>query len=183
MGHRGSTRDAILDAFEDLLRDQGERAATLASVARVAGVSKGGLLYHFGSKADLVAGEIARLEMLAQDSFVEMQAAPDGAVAHFIRTSVYDGMPFDRAFTTVAALAQSSHDPNLATVLQRIQERWLHIITDATGNPTVARLVMLMSDGLYYASLFPAAEGFGHPETDEILTAIDRLLSRDLTIP
>jgi hypothetical protein len=35
---------------------------------------------------------------------------------------------------------------------------------------------MLMSDGLYLASLFPAIEGFGHPTTEDILAAIDRLL-------
>ena len=171
-----STRDTILDAFEDVLREQGERAATLESVARAAGVSKGGLLYHFGSKQELVAGEVARLEALAEDTFTEIASAPEGAVAHFIRTSQSDDMPFDRAFTTVAMLAQSSHDPALAGVFQKIQETWLQLITDATGDAVVARLVMLMSDGLYLASLFPAIEGFGHPTTEDILAAIDRLL-------
>lgn len=171
-----STRDTILDAFEDLVREQGERSATLESVARTAGVSKGGLLYHFGSKQDLVTGEIARLNALAEVYFAEIASAPEGAVAHFIRTSEADGAGFDRAFTTLAMLAQSSHDPALTEVLQTIQTRWLQIITDATGDPVVARLVMLMSDGLYYASLFPAAEDFGHPKTDDILAAIDRLL-------
>ena len=37
-----STRDRILDAFAQLLGENGERAATLDAVAAAAGVSKGG---------------------------------------------------------------------------------------------------------------------------------------------
>ncbi|WP_414171132.1 TetR/AcrR family transcriptional regulator [Clavibacter tessellarius] len=51
-----SARDRILDAFEELLVQQGERGTTLESVAAAAGVSKGGLLYHFGGKEALVEG-------------------------------------------------------------------------------------------------------------------------------
>lgn len=48
---RASTPERILDAFQDLVIDSGERAATLNAIAQHASVSKGGLLYHFGSKA------------------------------------------------------------------------------------------------------------------------------------
>lgn len=43
-------REKVLDAFEAILIDDGERAATLEATAKAAGVSKGGLLYHFRSK-------------------------------------------------------------------------------------------------------------------------------------
>src|SRR5947199_10858349 len=42
--------------FRSILIAEGERAATIEAVAREAGVSKGGLLYHFASKDDLTAG-------------------------------------------------------------------------------------------------------------------------------
>ena len=45
-----STRERILGAYEDLLIVDGPRMATLDAVAAAAGVSKGGLLYHFKSK-------------------------------------------------------------------------------------------------------------------------------------
>ena len=45
-----NSREQILDAYEHLLVQAGERAATLDAVAAQAKVSKGGLLYHFGSK-------------------------------------------------------------------------------------------------------------------------------------
>jgi AcrR family transcriptional regulator len=56
-----STRDRLLDAFETLLVSAGSRSATLDAVASHAQVSKGGLLYHFHSKDELVDGMLTRL--------------------------------------------------------------------------------------------------------------------------
>src|SRR5690606_13182471 len=42
-----AARAKVLDAFVSILLEHGERAATLDAVAAAAGVSKGGLLYHF----------------------------------------------------------------------------------------------------------------------------------------
>lgn len=50
MARKPVARGAVLDAFESLLIEVGERAATLDAVAGRAGVSKGGLLYHFPNK-------------------------------------------------------------------------------------------------------------------------------------
>src|SRR5690606_1251603 len=49
-------RERVLDAYETILLTEGERAATLEGVAAAAGVSKGGLLYHFASKDQLADG-------------------------------------------------------------------------------------------------------------------------------
>ena len=60
-------REKVLDAFEALLIDDGERAATMDATARQAGVSKGGLLYHLESKVALEAAIIARLAVLLDE--------------------------------------------------------------------------------------------------------------------
>src|SRR5436309_11133978 len=54
-------RDVLLDAAENLLCEQGTQALTLSTVAERAGVSKGGLLYHFPNKEALVKGLVDRL--------------------------------------------------------------------------------------------------------------------------
>ncbi|MFI6323986.1 TetR/AcrR family transcriptional regulator [Nonomuraea sp. NPDC050556] len=54
-------RDELLDAAESVLCDQGSDSLTLAAVADRAGVSKGGLLYHFNSKEALIKGMVERL--------------------------------------------------------------------------------------------------------------------------
>ncbi len=63
MEKRGSisTREAILRAADRVVVDWGVSGMTLEAVAREAGVSKGGLLYHFRSKEALIGGMIGRL--------------------------------------------------------------------------------------------------------------------------
>lgn len=51
---RPSSRQLILDAAEALVREQGPGQMSLDAVAAKAGLSKGGLLYHFPSKAKLL---------------------------------------------------------------------------------------------------------------------------------
>ncbi|MBN6053460.1 TetR family transcriptional regulator [Nonomuraea sp. RK-328] len=67
-------RDELLDAAEDLLCDQGSAAITLSAVAERAGVSKGGLLYHFNTKEALIKGMVERLI----DEFDQLLAAQPG---------------------------------------------------------------------------------------------------------
>jgi AcrR family transcriptional regulator len=57
---RRGGRDSILDAADALVREQGVNRMTLDAVAARAGLSKGGLLYHFPSKDALLKGMIER---------------------------------------------------------------------------------------------------------------------------
>lgn len=171
-----ATRDRILDAFESLLLDQGELAATLDAVASLAGVSKGGLLYHFGSKQALVSGQLERLELLAAEDVERIRAAPDGAVSYFVRTSVNTGSAFERAFIAASCLAQGDH-PAANDVLATLRVQWLAVIQEAVGDPDVAEVIVLVSDGLYYnAALSLVAGSTPDPGTAESEQQLERLL-------
>ena len=63
----GNTRDRILNAAESRLLAMGPAGLVLDAVAADAGISKGGLLYHFPSKEALVEGAELRVvdEVLA----------------------------------------------------------------------------------------------------------------------
>ncbi|WP_326601007.1 TetR/AcrR family transcriptional regulator [Rhodococcus sp. PD04] len=76
-----AARAKLLDAFVTILLEQGERAATLEAVAATAGVSKGGLLYHFPSKDALVEGLAEHVEALGAEDVERMRAAPEGPAA------------------------------------------------------------------------------------------------------
>ncbi|MBG6240011.1 AcrR family transcriptional regulator [Mycetocola sp. CAN_C7] len=174
-----SARDRILVAYEDLLIESGERGATLEAVAARAGVSKGGLLYHFGSKDALTEGLIDRLLALTEEDVVLMQAAPAGVVDYMVRTSVNVGSAFDRALIAAARLAQTS-DPRASTALASIRDRWLGIVTEATGDETLARAIVLISDGLYYNSALlgmstAGAEDTSEERLDQLIAVIARL--------
>ena len=90
-------REKVLDAFEAILIDEGERAATMDATARAAGVSKGGLLYHFASKEALESGIVERLGGLVDADVEAMESSPEGPVAYFLRSSVMQNDPIDRA--------------------------------------------------------------------------------------
>ncbi|MET1051578.1 MAG: TetR/AcrR family transcriptional regulator [Mycetocola sp.] len=169
-----SARDRILVAYEDLLIESGERGATLDAVAARAGVSKGGLLYHFGSKDALTAGLIDRLMDLTDEDVALMHAAPAGVIDYMVRTSVNVGSAFDRALIAAARLAQTS-DPRASTALASIRDRWLGIVTDATGDETLARAIVLISDGLYYNSALMGMGAADPADTSE--QGLDQLIA------
>lgn len=169
-----AARERILDAFAELLIDQGERAATLDAVAASAGVSKGGLLYHFGSKDALVDGLIERLVQMNEADTARMVAAPEGVVEYFVRTSVDCGSPFDRTIIAVARLAQGQH-AQASEAMAAVRQGWLRTVEDAVGDADTARAIVLLSDGLYANT---AQLGMGVTDPDEGSDeSIERLLA------
>lgn len=170
-----SSRDRILDAYEDVLAVEGERYATLDAVAAKAGVSKGGLLYHFPSKDRLAAALCDRLLALAAQDVQAMQAAPEGPARYYIRTSHYAGTPLDRALVAVSRLQQAG-DGHARTVIETASADWLDVLHDALGDLDVARAVKLMGDGLYYSALHRALGGHVvEADDDGLLAVIDRI--------
>lgn len=142
-------RDSVLDAFERLLIGDGERAATMDATARAAGVSKGGLLYHFGSKDALEHGLLERLHTLVEDDLAEMDASPEGSVAFFVRTSVMDDDPLDRALIATSRLAQGG-SAAASEALRAVRSHWEQALRPHVRNETALALVLLVSDGLYF---------------------------------
>ncbi|WP_166999543.1 TetR/AcrR family transcriptional regulator [Paramicrobacterium fandaimingii] len=150
------TADRLLDAYSGLLIDGGERAATLDAVAARAGVSKGGLLYHFGSKDALAQGVIDRLATLVDEDVAAMAADPEGPVAFFIRTSTETGTAFDAAYNATVALAQSG-DTSATAAIADTRARWHAALMPEVNDADAASALIFMSDGLYLASANPEA--------------------------
>ena len=174
-----SARDALLDAYQATLLEDGHRATTLAVVAARAGVSKGGLLYHFASKEALAEGLITRMDALLEEDVAAMAAAQEGPSRYYVRTSVWTGGDFDLAFVAVAQLAQESH-AGAQEAMRRARERWLELIRAEVGEEATARAILLLGDGLYFdAALGGAAEPSGGLSTspEELMPIVDRLLA------
>jgi len=169
-------RDRVLDAFEELLNEQGERAATLDAVARAAGVSKGGLLYHFPSKDALVDGLVARLDERLAEDIDRIRTSDEGVVPYLIRTSFAADTPFDRTILAVSRIAQG-HDERASAALARIHDSWNDVVVEAVGDPLVARAIVLMSDGLYYNSALLPTGQQSRGEAEDVLAVIDHLLA------
>jgi AcrR family transcriptional regulator len=172
-----AARDRVLDAFERLLVSRGERAATLEAVAREAGVSKGGLIYHFPSREAMIDGLLGRMRDRAGEDLAAMVAAPEGAVAYFLRTSQCAGTPFDR---TLAAVTRLRSHAGVREALAAVQRQWFDAVLGDVGDETIAQMVMLMADGLYFNASAPDALAGGAPQNpariDEIVELVSALV-------
>ena len=142
-------RENVLDAFEAILVDGGERSATLEATARRANVSKGGLLYHFASKEALESGLIERLGRLVDVDIEAITTADEGPIAYFLRSSVMQNDPLDRAIIATSRLAQGGNAA-ASSALREIRERWEDALRPHTKDAAALDLVMLVSDGLYF---------------------------------
>jgi AcrR family transcriptional regulator len=152
-----STRDRLLDAFETLLVTAGSRAATLDAVAAEAAVSKGGLLYHFPSKDDLVDGMLERLREMGAADAERMASAKNGPVAYYLETSVNSGSDFDRALTAAARIAQEN-DSRAGAALADLRDGWFAVLREHLGDEALARTIQLIGDGLYFDDTTGLAE-------------------------
>ena len=169
------TRSRLLDAFEDLVIEHGERAGTLAATADQAGVSKGGLLYHFGSKDALVQGLADRLEAFGAAEEERLSRMPD-ALEVFLRESVAADQPLDRTYLALLKLGQLDEHQVARDALVRLDDHFLEALTTALGDADLAFLVLRVSDGIYVRT---ALGGSGALPPD----SVDRALALLATLP
>lgn len=178
MSRKTATVKKLLDAFEDLLVDEGERSATLDSIAERAGVSKGGLTHHFSSKDDLVAALFERLWSLVDEDTEVMRADPSNAATFYIKTSAHVDSPLERCHMAVSRLAQGSH-PEANQVLMDCRSRWFEVLSESIGNEDMVRLIMLVGDGVYYNA---ALAGSGKLPRDLAPEGLDRVVKLVQTV-
>jgi len=176
MSRKPVARNAVLDAFESMLIEVGERGATLDAVAARAGVSKGGLLYHYPNKEALVAALLDRFDTLAQEEIEAMKTAPEGAGVYFIKAAIWDGGPLDRSFVAATRLAEVAHSETQRR-FARIQKQWLEVLTEELGED-LARAVRYMSDGLYFNAMLENGGGqaMDRAKTDAEVESLLRVL-------
>lgn len=141
------TKEKLLDAFETLLEQHGTTGATLDAVAAEAGVSKGGLLYHFGSKAELVKGSLDRLRVLVDEDIEKMKAAEAGPHIFYLETSAEIGTPLDRSLVAASRLSHEYEEAR--ETLRDTRNAWLEVLNDHLDDIDLAQTIQLIGDGLY----------------------------------
>ncbi|ADY26419.1 regulatory protein TetR [Deinococcus proteolyticus MRP] len=113
-------RTALVGAAYQAIFERGYHAVTLADIAAEAGVSRGTLMYHFGSKAGLLTAAMQRFTrtMTAATRRALRQAGtPEAKLRAYVENQFY-GVENTRRFYTVWLDFQSAatHDPALMTV-------------------------------------------------------------------
>lgn len=151
------TRERLLDAAERVVVESGATHLTLDAVAKSAGVSKGGLLYHFPSKEALLEGMLAR-HFQQVDAEVAARLAARGrktsrADVFRERTRVLLEWHPERPAVGAAMVAAYADNPEQTAVCRTQYRKLLDDFAKLPGGFERVALVMLATHGLLLAEL------------------------------
>ncbi|MBM7653395.1 TetR/AcrR family transcriptional regulator [Neobacillus cucumis] len=152
-------RRLLLDAASNIVKNEGVAQLTLEAVAKNAGVSKGGLLYHFPNKEALISGMIDELTNNYANEIqekVNVDNYPNGkwsrAYVEATFTELDDGLKMSSGL-----LAAAFTNPELLEKLKTQYVNWQKNIENDKTDPVLATIARLAADGLWFAEIFGLA--------------------------
>jgi AcrR family transcriptional regulator len=157
-----ATKIAILDAASKVILGKGVESLTIDAVAQEAGISKGGLFYHFPSKKSLIEGMINRL-ISEVDAVLEEELVKSGGdfLPAYIRASFMATAEWTKI--SCALIAAVANDPHLLIPVQKRFSEMQNKITESSQSPEIGTIIRLALDGMWISDLY----GFA-PPTPEV---------------
>lgn len=182
---RAHTHAALLDATIDCLVERGYGRTSTNDIIHMAGVSRGALLHHFASKAELLGAAAERVFERFELGFREDFAAlpvEERTLERAVQQlwTIFRSPRYDAAFELMVA---SRTDPELRQVMVAVLERFersvaadfgmLFPATAASAGLAIVRFAFAVLDG----AALSADLGFGDSaeETVDILRALAAL--------
>lgn len=172
------TRIALLQAANRVVLREGSNALTLEAVAREAGVSKGGLLYHFHTKEELVSAMVENLAQFADESMRQLQAEdpePHGSWARAFINVCRESNETDTISAAIIPAAASN--PALLDPLRRMYEAWQKKLDEDLGDTGPSTVIRLALDGLWLVELFNLDPPHG-VRRDEFFSAMIKMTEK-----
>ncbi|AKO93089.1 TetR/AcrR family transcriptional regulator [Priestia filamentosa] len=152
-------RALILKAATEWIVEHDFHNLTLEAVAKKAGISKGGLLYHFPSKEDLLVGltqSIFEEFTLLLDEKAENDPIEKGRWSRaYIELSRWDLE--NNSKLNVAVMAQSLLNPEASKTMVKSYEYTQDRLLNDGLDPVIGAIIRLTIDGLYYSQLLDIA--------------------------
>lgn len=150
--NKANSRERILAAAAELARNAGPGSLSLDAIAQQAGVSKGGLLYNFPSKAKLLQG-------LVEKHLAEMERALDEAAAGgeplllaylrlVERSSAEERPPAAWIFSAIV------EDPDFLEPINQFRRRLLARLRAETNDTAGVLVAFFAMEGLHCMKLF-----------------------------
>lgn len=153
---RPSNRPAIMDAALRVAERVGVGALTIEAVAAEAGLTKGGVIYHFPTKAELLTGIHIELAARWERQLRELlgvdpaEAPPQDRLAAYIRASAETATPGEYLFVSDAETTRANAEP-----WDEVSIRWVpdapQPAADGSYSPAAMRrfIAQLAADGLW----------------------------------
>jgi AcrR family transcriptional regulator len=173
-----TTRQALLDAANRIVQERGVDHLTLELTAQEAGISKGGLLYHFPSKEALIKGMIKYyLERFTEDFTASAESEGASQPGRWTRSYLYTTYRENQRSPRMSSglLAAVATNPALLEPMQQTFAEWVRLLEQDGIDPTTAQIVRLAVDGLWMVELF----GLAPPDPqvrEQVLAALTALV-------
>lgn len=173
-----SRRQQILDAACEQVRQSGFHGASMADIAKAAGLSVGQIYRYFENKEAIIGAIVAQDLAEMRDKFDEMESRPGT-----LRDAIDDHLPeaidkcFDprRAALALEVVAEAARNPKVATIVRAADEQERELARTIMGrdrNPEWSEaefqarceVVGMVFDGLLM-------RGVNHPDLDRVALA------------
>ena len=151
------TRELIFEAASQILCEEGWNSLSLAAVAKQAGLSKGGLLYHFPNKVLLIEALFEyhndkferRLEVLTQ-----AEGGEEGAwLRAYVKASVEQIVDPNTARLYSSLFAAEERYATARALMRQKYVNWQGKVEQSGLDSTRATLVRLAVDGLWFTEM------------------------------
>ncbi|MFA7576684.1 MAG: TetR/AcrR family transcriptional regulator [Candidatus Muiribacteriota bacterium] len=152
-----SVKQLILNAAEEVTMEHGASNMTLNAVAKKAGISKGGLLYHFPSKDELIKGMISHM---IEEQFEIMknisEKLPD-TPSNKIKSNIlmWCHEPEKRKHFHAVIIAILSYNPEIIDPFKEIYSNLMKEFSKGM-DPVMIKIISLASMGLMLSDVFNA---------------------------
>lgn len=170
-----ATRDMILSAAATVVLSQGASRMTLEAVAKEAGVSKGGLLYHFPSKDALIEGMIEHMVQGLDERINQEYAHDDFGTnqGRWLRALTKTNFSSSDLELSAGLTAAVLLNPDLLEPNRKAYETRQSLIEQDGVDIVLANIIRLVGDGIWFSELL----GFAPPKEPLKTQIKDRLLS------
>ncbi|NHM31353.1 TetR/AcrR family transcriptional regulator [Neobacillus terrae] len=174
------TRETILVEACQLVAIEGVTHLTLEGVAKKAGISKGGLLYHFPSKDALIKAMIDYVMEISNQHIEEKAALEEDSAGKWLRGFVNSSVEQTglRFLMSSGLLATMLSNPEWVESWRDRYVEWHKYIEKDHHNLILSYIVFLAVDGLWYADLL----GLNSPQGElrkKILDTLIELTKKD----
>lgn len=148
---RANSRERILAAAAEVARETGPGSLSLDAVAHRAGVSKGGLLYNFPSKAKLMQALVASYVEEFERELDKAVAEGETLLAAYLRLSMLKCEDDETASWIFSAVAE---DPHFLEPVRQHRRRLLDRLKSESSDPADLLVVFFAVEGLLSMKLF-----------------------------
>lgn len=173
---RPSCKDLILDSAEAVVRQEGGARLTLDAVAEKAGVSKGGVLYHFPSKEALVEAMLSRqLERNLERQATTLASLPE-CCARPMKAEILSLLVMREKDDKIASaiLAAVANEPRLMCSIQEFHRKRFEAHDPDQPGWERRALTLLAADGLFFLELLQVSP-FSPEQRDALVTEMLRM--------